>query len=178
VGSFLNKNVNDRQWVSRVDLDDAHYVFGRIEQSTVGLTARVDYAFTPTLSLQVYAQPFVSAGSYNDYKQVADPVADQYADRFALLDAEESGGTVRADLDGDGTRESFGAPDFNFKQFRSNAVLRWEYRPGSALFLVWSQGRNQYVGSGDFDFNSDMRDLFDVEPDNVFMVKLSYWFSR
>lgn len=178
VGSFLNRSVDDRQWVGRVDLAEAHYVHGRIEQSTVGVTARVDYAFTPTLSLQIYAQPFVSAGSYTDYRQISDPVAARYADRFETLDAEVTDGVVRADLDGDGTRESFGAPDFNFKQFRSNTVLRWEYRPGSTLYLVWSQGRNHYLGSGDFDLGADMRRLFSVEPDNVFMIKASYWFNR
>jgi len=178
VGSFINKNVNDRQWVGRVNLAEPHYVHGRIDQNTVGLTARVDYAFTPTVSLQLYAEPFVSAGSYLDYKQVANPVAARYADRFVALDAEVVDGTVRADLDGDGTREAFGAPDFNFKQFRSNAVLRWEFHAGSALYLVWSQGRNHYRDSGAFAFGSDMDELFSVAPQNVFMVKMSYWFSR
>lgn len=178
VGSFINRNVNDRQWVTRVDLDDPHYVFGRIDQTTVGLTARVDYAFTPTLSLQVYAQPFVSAGTYSNFKRVADPVAAKYEDRFALVDTDIIDGTVHADLNGDGLDEAFRAPDFNFKQFRSNMVLRWEYRPGSTLFLVWSQGRDHYRSTGQFDFQDDMDQLFSVAPQNVFMIKASYWFSR
>jgi hypothetical protein len=125
----------------------------------------------------VYAQPFVSAGTFSEYKRVADPVAHRYVDRFSPLYTYLDDGVVVAEVDGDGVLESFEQPDFNFKQFRSNVVLRWEYRPGSALFLVWSQGRDQSVERGDFHFRGDMGDLFGVRPDNVFMVKLSYWMN-
>ena len=138
----------------------------------------MDYAFTPTLSLQLYAQPFVSAGSYSDFKRVADPTADRYADRFSALDTRDEGAIYRSDVDGNGSEEAFGNPDFNFKQFRSNAVLRWEYLPGSTLFVVWSQGRNAYAPNGDFSFQGDVRDLFSAAADDVFMVKFSYWLSR
>ena len=178
MGATLHRNVDDYQWVQDITKDDTHYVFGRIDQNTVGLSLRADYAFTPTLSLQLYAEPFVSAGAYAAYKQVADPVADRYEGRFTGLATRIEGETVYADVDGDGVEESFDQPDFNFKQFRSNAVLRWEYRPGSALFVVWSQGRNHYIQNGDFSFRGDVRDLFGVSPDNVFMVKFSYWMSR
>jgi len=177
VGSSLNWNDNDYQWVGSFG-DDPTFIFARIDQSTVGLRLRADYAFTPTLSLQLYAEPFVSAGSYSDFKRIADPVAPRYEDRFTTLSATSSGADIRADVDGDGQAEHFGRPDFNFKQFRSNTVLRWEYRPGSALFLVWSQGRNHYVEDGRFDLGGDMRDLFGQVPENVFMVKFSYWMSR
>lgn len=178
VGPSLSWNNNDRQWVGEMGSTEPIYVFGRVEQTTVGLTARVDYAFTPTLSLQLYAQPFVSAGSYSEYKRVTDPVADRYEDRFALLDARLEDGDVITDLDGDGTAESFQAPGFSFNQFRSNTVLRWEYQPGSTLFLVWSQGRDRFSRNGSFDLSGDMDRLFDVEPENVFMIKVSYWMSR
>jgi hypothetical protein len=178
VGAFFNKNVDDRQWVERIDLDEPHYVHGRLDQTTVGMTGRVDFAFTPTLSLQFYAAPFLSAGSYSDYKQIVDPVADQYAGRFADIAGEVLDGTVQADLDGDGVREAFDAPDFSFQQFRSSAVLRWEYRPGSTVYLVWSQGRDDSLSSGTFDFAGDMDRLFSASPENVFMVKVNYWFSR
>jgi hypothetical protein len=144
----------------------------------VGVTTRVDYAFTPTLSLQVYAQPFVSAGRYSEFKRVDDPKAERYDDRFESLAYSRADDAVTLDVDADGVAEVFRDPDFNFKQFRSNTVLRWEYMPGSALFLVWSQGRDHFLGNGDFDFQEDVRDLFGVAPENVFMVKLSYWMSR
>lgn len=178
VGAFVNQNADDRQWVQQVTTDSDHFVFGRIDQTTLGLTARVDYAFTPTLSLQLYAQPFVSAGAYSDLKQVADPVAATYRDRFATLDVRRENGRYLADVDGDGSEESIRDPDFNVQQFRSNAVLRWEYLPGSTLFLVWSQGRDDFARDGSFDFDRDVRNLFAVEPDDIFMIKVSYWISR
>ena len=176
LGAMLSRNVDDRQWVRRIDAGAPNYLFARIEQTTAGLTARVDYAFTPNLSLQVYAQPFVGSGGYREFKRVADPRADRYADRFEAVEARPDGGRYLAALDG--TPVSFGNPDFSFRQFRSNTVLRWEYSPGSVLFLVWSQGRDHAANTGRFDFDSDLRALFGAMPDNVFMVKLSYWLSR
>lgn len=178
VGTFIHRNVDDRQWVDRVDAGTPSYVFGRIDQTTVGVTARVDYAFTPTLSLQLYAEPFVSAGAYSGFKRVADPVASAYEDRFTRLAPSNVDGRYLVDLDGDGTTESFRDPDFGFRQFRSNAVLRWEYLPGSTLFLVWSQGRDHSTRDGDFAFGESVGDLLGVASDNVFMIKLSYWMSR
>jgi hypothetical protein len=83
-----------------------------------------------------------------------------------------------SDVDDNGTLESFRDPDFNFKQFKSNLVLRWEFMPGSRLFLVWAHERNHFGGVGDFNYLGDMKELFGVGPDNVFMVKVSYWIGR
>ena len=124
----------------------------------------------------MYAQPFVGSGSYSEFKRVADPRAERYADRFEAVEALPEDSRYLAELDG--SPASFGNPDFNFRQFRSNTVLRWEYSPGSVLYLVWSQGRNHSAGTGQFDFDSDLGELFGVMPDNIFMVKLSYWLSR
>ena len=82
---------------------------------------------------------------------------------------------VTGDVTGSGEDRTFGSPDFNVRQFRSNAVLRWEYQPGSALFLVWSQGLNHYANQGEFDFRGSLDNLFDQPAENVFMLKLSYW---
>lgn len=176
LGTRISRNLNDRQWVRRIDTDAPNYLFARIEQTTVGLTARMDYAFSPNLSLQVYAQPFLGSGSYRDFKRVADPRADRYADRFESLEVRTEDDRYRTELDG--STVSFGKPDFSFKQFRSNTVLRWEYSPGSAVYLVWSQGRNHSSRTGRFDFESDLGDLFDALPDNIFMLKFNYWLSR
>lgn len=173
-GPFANWRVEDLQWVRRVDLDQPHYLFGRLDQTTVGLTMRADWTFSPTLSLQLYAQPFVSAGDYGDFKQITDPRAERYSERFRFVEA-TGGSTLEADLDGDGTLDSFRNPDFNFKQFRSNAVLRWEYQPGSAVFFVWSQGRDHYSQSGDFSIGDDLSTLLEQPSHNVFMIKASYW---
>ncbi len=178
VGPFVSWRADDRQWVERLDLTTPEYVIGRLDQTTVGITARVNYAFTPTLSLQVYAQPFVSAGSYAAFKRVDDPRAARYADRFGLLDyvADPDGGYL-ADVDGDGTLNRFDNPDFNSKQFQSNVVLRWEYRPGSAVYLVWTQARDHWVDDGSFQVGDDANRLFAQPPNNVLLLKVSYWLS-
>lgn len=175
-GPFLNRQSEATQWVGRFDLASPAYLFGRIDQSTAGITVRADWTFSPTLSLQMYAQPFVSAGRYGDYKRVDDPRAADHERRFAPVHVRHGGdGRVTADIDGDGVVESFHSPDFNFKQFRSNVVLRWEYTPGSTLFAVWSQGRDHFASDGTFSFGSDLGTLLDQHGDNVFMLKLSYW---
>ena len=175
-GPFLSWRREDAQWVRRFELAAPHYLFGRLEQTTAGITARADWTFSPTLSLQLYAQPFVSAGRYLDFKRVADPRAEAYRDRLTGVSASHrDGGEVQVDIDRDGAVESFSDPDFNFKQFRSNVVLRWEYQPGSTLFAVWSQGRNHYATDGAFSFGSDLGTLLDQRSEDVFMLKLSYW---
>jgi len=181
LGAFYSKNQEDRQWVRQVSGSsdgDPYYTFGRMDQQTVGLTGRLDFAFTPTLSLQLYANPFVSAGDYEGYKVVTDARGAAYADRFGQLAYERADdGTVYADVDGDGESESLGNPDFNFQQFNSNVVVRWEYRPGSALFLVWSQARDYFDETGQFSMLNNAQNIFDQRSSNIFMLKFSYWLN-
>ena len=177
IGPFLNRTVNDLQWVDRIQTTEDHYVFGRMDQKTVGLTGRFDFTFKPDLTLQLYAQPFLSAGAYDDFKQVAEPRAELYRDRYSHLDPVLTDDGYVVDMDGNGTMESFENPDFNFQQFRSTVVLRWEYRPGSLLYLVWSQGRNHLTPDGGLSLGDDLGNLFGQSAENVFMLKLSYWFT-
>ena len=175
-GPFVSWRRESLQWVGRFRPESPIYLFGRLAQTTAGITARADWTFSPTLSLQLYAQPFVSAGTYDAFKRVADPRARSYADRFAAVPAQAGAdGTLRADINGDGAADSFGRPDFNVKQLRSNLVLRWEYRPGSTLFAVWSQGRDHYDRSGAFSLPGDLGTLLEQPGDDVFMLKVSYW---
>ncbi len=160
IGVGINKGTFDAQWYGNVadGLGGTDYTFARLEQTTTSVTTRVDYTMTPTLSLQVYAQPFVTAGKYSDLRELVDGRALRHDDRYAPY-----AGTLQ---------------DFNFKQFRSNTVLRWEYRPGSVLFLVWQQGRGQGDRNlGSFDLGRDLGDLFKTRSDNTFLIKGSYWFS-
>jgi hypothetical protein len=117
------------------------------------------------MTLQVYAQPFISKGTYTNVRELsATPRAADYDSRYQAYDD---------------TAVTNNIVGFNFKQFRSNVVFRWEYRPGSALFVVWSQGRRRFTGSeGTRSFGGDLEDLFDLRPDNTFLVKLSYWINR
>jgi hypothetical protein len=160
-------NDNGYQWYDNAtdSLGVTHYGFARLEQTTSAITARLDFTISPTMTLQVYAQPFVSKGTYSDLRELSDtPRAEEYDDRYRpYFDPE-----VAADPGG-----------FNYKQFRSNVVFRWEYLPGSILFVVWSQGREDVVGAeGTGGFGGDLRDLFRLPADNTFLIKASYWINR
>ncbi|MEO8200750.1 MAG: DUF5916 domain-containing protein [Gemmatimonadota bacterium] len=162
----ITKNRDDSKWFRNVtdSVGVTHFTFAHLEQKELGITWRFNYTFTPGASLQVYANPFVSKGTYSNIREVANPRADSYADRFQpFLDP-----TVAANPGG-----------FNFTQFRSNVVFRWEYRPGSTLFLVWSQGRQGIAPlEGHRSFRGDLGDLFGQRADDVFLVKVSYWLNR
>jgi hypothetical protein len=150
---------HDAQWVTNQDTSDGpHYVFARLDQRTVALTARANYTMSPTLSLQIYAEPFVSSGGYSAYKELVDGRAEDWRVRYAPY------------AYGDDA-------DFNYRSFRTTNVLRWEYRAGSALFVVWQQGREENVPLGSFRFGRDFRGVFGAPASNVFLVKFSYWLN-
>lgn len=159
------------------------YIFARLDQKTVSFTFRLNYTFNPELSLEYYGQPFVSAGKYTSYKRTTLTNADLFRDRYHNYSSDElsfnpADNTYAIDENLDKTPDySFGNPDFNFRQFRSNLVIRWEYSPGSTLFLVWSQGRTSSADNGSFSYGKDMKELFGIQPYNVFLIKFSYWFS-
>ena len=160
LGLSLSHDINDWQFVGTDTAGGTtHYLFAHLDQKTASINFRLDYTASPTLTVQAYASPFVSKGPFSNVRELASPRADRYQDRFQTYAA---------------------APGFvNFKAFNSNLVLRWEYRPGSTLFVVWSQGR---VDDSDLDVTRstprDFRRLFDQHPENTFLVKVSYWLSR
>lgn len=159
------------------------YLFGKIDQKTLSMTFRINYTINPELSIEYYGQPFVSSGKYSTFKKITSPLAEKFSDRFYVYNENElTYNTVNnsyevTESSNPANNYSFGNPDYNFRQFRSNMVLRWEYSPGSTLFLVWSQGRTSTDSNGKFSYGSDMKDLFTVVPYNVFLLKFSYWFA-
>jgi hypothetical protein len=162
-----SRNHSDRQWYGNIT-DTAgvlHYTFAHLDQTTVGLTLRLNYTVSPDMSIQVYAQPFDSKGTYSNVRELsATPRADRYDDRFRTY-----GDTAVTNRPG----------GFNYKQFASNVVFRWEYRRGSVLYVVWNQGRQGVLGAeGTGNFQTDMQDLFKLHPLNTFLVKMSYWLNR
>ncbi|HEU4641095.1 MAG TPA: DUF5916 domain-containing protein [Gemmatimonadaceae bacterium] len=184
IGPYAERSVNPWQFVTTADaLGAPHWLFGTIRQTTVSLTARASYSFTPTLSLQLYGEPFISAGKYHAFKEVTDPRASRFGDRFHTFGGSEiaydaATGAYAVDVNGDGSSDlGFGNPDFNFKQFRSTTVLRWEYRPGSTLFVVWSDGRSRFDPTGDFALGDDAGRLFRAPATDVLLVKLNYWLN-
>ncbi|HYB97181.1 MAG TPA: DUF5916 domain-containing protein [Vicinamibacterales bacterium] len=153
-------NHDDSQWVTNEDRAGGgkRYVFGRIDQRTVSFNTRFNYTMTPNLSLQVYAEPFVSAGQYSNYKELVDGRAEKYEARYKPYAYSRSA-------------------DFNIRSFRTTNVLRYEYKPGSALFVVWQQGKSDYLDHGDFRFGRDFGGVFSAPTRNVFLVKFSYWLN-
>ncbi|MEO8578255.1 MAG: DUF5916 domain-containing protein [Gemmatimonadales bacterium] len=159
-------NVTDNQFYGRFsDSQGQHYTFARLDQHTTSVTARLNYTFTPDISLQTYLQPFVSKGTYSRVRQLSsNPRADDYDDRYAVYDNSE----VTSDPGG-----------FKFMQLQSNVVFRWEYMPGSTFFAVWNSGRQQFLpGEGTENFRGNVGDLFNLHPANTFLVKVSYWLNR
>ena len=139
------------------------YVFGRVEQTTVAITSRVNYTVTANLSLESYAQPFVSGGAYTGFKELIDGRRPEYAERYAAYPLPRTGADD---------------PDFNVRSFRTTNVVRWEFRPGSTLFVVWQQGRDETRHAADFNAGRELGRIFDVPARNVLLVKLAYWFNR
>jgi hypothetical protein len=159
VGVRYSRSNEDAQWVQNVTAGGrTSYVFAHLDQTTTSMTARVNYTITPALSLEIYAQPFASAGAYHGYKELVQPRADRHADRYVPFAYE-------------------GGADFNVLSFRTTNVLRWEYKPGSALFVVWQQGREGFLPRGDMSVSRAFGDVFATPATNTLLVKLAYWIN-
>ncbi|HEX7939289.1 MAG TPA: DUF5916 domain-containing protein [Gemmatimonadaceae bacterium] len=165
----------------------SRYVFSDLHQTTVSLDTRINWTLTSKLSLQSYIQPFVAVGSYQAFKQFRAPKGytfDQYGKDIGTVVANtDAKGTVTdytVDPDGAGAAPSFSIsnPDFNVHSLRGNAVVRWEYRPGSALFFVWQQQRSGDQANFNFDAGRDVGAIFRERPTNIFLIKAAYWLSR
>ncbi len=165
------------------------HVFGRLDQKTLSMDTRLNMTFTPNLTLQLFAQPFIASGSYSSFKEFA-----EVRSRRMVYYGRDNGSTVtpttdpssgratRYAVDPDGTGPAptfnFDNPNFNFRSLRGTGVLRWEYRPGSTLFFVWTQERDGSDTAGDFNFSRDRSALFRDRPTNVFQIKGTYWIGR
>jgi hypothetical protein len=162
------------------------YVFANLQQTTFALETRVEYTFTSRLSLQSFVQPFVAIGRYDQFKEFTTPGGYEFAvygrDRGSITPGTSASGqpNYTIDPDGAGSAPAFTIrdPNFNNHSLRGNAVLRWEYRPGSALFFVWQQRRFGSQREFDFDANRDVGAIFRERPTNVFMLKAAYWLSK
>jgi hypothetical protein len=173
-------NNDQLQYVTTKNLTTGNrYILGTIDQHTMGLIFRIDYHITPEFSIQYYGSPFISKGSYSEFKYVVDPLSKEYNNRFAIYqDPALSGGNYELDENNDHVPDySIENPDFNFHQFRSNFVAKWEYRPGSFIYLVWSSERTGNADSADATLGNSFRQLWHVFPGNIFLIKFNYWFS-
>ena len=198
LGPSLTRSFTQAQYVTSANDPLAtstfgeRYVFAPLDQTTVALETRMNVTFSPTLSLQVYVQPLISSGDYGDLAELRAP--DTY--RFSTF-GEDIGTSVRQadgnyliDPDGPGAAPEFKVSDrsFNFRSLLGNAVLRWEWSPGSTLFLVWQQSRASRVLASDFDetgaldvglfdLGYDTQELFGLPTDDIFLIKVNYWLN-
>lgn len=164
IGVDASKSTDDLQYYGKyVDAAGTHYTFANLEQKTFAFSTRMSYTMSPTLTLQLYAQPFMTKGVFRDVRELsATPRATDYAQRYQPF-------TPPAGAD----------TGFNFKQLRSNTVVRWEYRPGSTMFAVWTHGREFSDNkTGPKGWPQEFSGLFDQHPDNTFLLKIAYWLSR
>ncbi len=173
---------NDKlQYIDNVDTaNGVRYLNGEIQQRTLSMSVRVNFNINPNLTLQYWGQPFISRGRYSNFKHVTNATAANFEDRFLLYNANQVAlvddtYTVDENLNG-ATNFSFDNPDFSFIQFRSNLVLRWEYIPGSEVFLVWSQDVSQSGNPLDGLLPSLGDNIFGQTPQNIFLLKATYRF--
>ena len=181
-GPGFDRNHQDSQWLGSIDdpgaiqTFDRRYVFAQLDQTTLSASLRVNWAFTPDLSLQVYGQPLLSSGNYFAYKQLVRPRSYTWEPVGSGV-PQYDGASDQIDLDGAGPGGAFN-PDFSFTSLRGNAILRWEYLPGSTLFVVWTQDRSGYENAGEFRFGHSFDQLIGQRPDNIFLAKVTYYLTR
>ncbi len=165
VGAGYSVGHNDSQWYNNyVDNGNVtHYTFAHLDQRTVSMSMRLNYTVQPNLTFEFYGQPFVATGNYSNPREISStPDADSYNARFQPY-----------------TLPSGSNLAFRYTQLRTNTVARWEYRPGSTLFLVWAHGREDSSNENpNHSWSRDYRDLFRLHPDNTFLIKVAYWLNR
>lgn len=177
------RSLQDAQWVgvfddvTAVETYGRRYVFGDMDQQTLGASIRMNWTFSPRLSLQLFTQPLLSMGDYTGFKEL------RRARSYDFLTYGEDGShfdseTYTAYPTGvGGTALAIDNPDFNYLSLRGNAVLRWEFRPGSTVFVAWTQQRSDQLGIGEMQLDQTFSRLMDAAAENIFMIKLNYWFS-
>jgi hypothetical protein len=174
------------QWVTNVDdflmteTYGTRYVFSEIDQKTLSCSIRINWIFTPKLSLQGYIQPFIAVGDYGKFKELARARSfdfNNFGENGSIVGLEDDIYTIDPDGPGEALPFTFDQPDFNYKSLRGTIVLRWEYRPGSTLYAVWTQNRADYSDPGELKFGRDFSNLLSAPGDNIFMLKFTYRFK-
>lgn len=190
VGPEFSKDISETQWVgnfSDIVASETYgnrYVFAHLDQTTFSANFRVDWIISPKLSFQVYLQPLIASGKYSDFKFLMKPKSYDYTkygeNGSTIVENKSEDGDIisyELDPDGEGPAEpkTIDNPDFNYISLRGNAVLRWEYLPGSTIFFVWTQSREDVEPNGEFRFGRSLNNLVGIKPDNIFMLKITYW---
>lgn len=176
----FNKSYRELQYIDRVSFDGKdRYLFAAIDQKVLSASIRISYNVTPDLTLQYWGQPFIASGKYSAFKVIDNPTANAYRDRFDVFTNNQIGAMVDGEFNIDENIDgkvdySIENPDFNVQEFLSNLVIRWEYNPGSSIYLVWNQTRNGFIEDGNMQVGDNLDNLFADKSHNVFLVKFSY----
>jgi hypothetical protein len=189
-GPNWSRNHNPAQYVrtvgdpTAVDTYGSRYVFGALDQSQLTMTTRATMMLTPKVSLQVFVQPLLAAGDYTAFLELARPRTFDFlrygtgASRLAHDDATRRYTADPDGADGEAAPFTFDDPDFNLKSLRLNAVFRWELKPGSTVYAVWTRQQQDLSRPGLFSPGRDFREMFGAPGDDVVMVKMAYWVGR
>lgn len=188
IGPFYELNLERNQWVDNISDNTAvttynnRYIFAELNQKTYGSSIRLNWTFTPDLSLQIYLQPLVSVGTYSSFKQVTkarslDMMKYGTNNSSITYDKDNSEYTITPDNNNPANTFTVSDPNFNIKSIRGNVILRWEFMPGSAMFFVWTHSKYNDQNPGDFNFKRDIGTFTKGNADNIFLVKVNYWLN-
>jgi hypothetical protein len=186
IGPEWMYDFNVTQWVGNFEDEHAaatyntRYVFGELDQMILSANIRLNWTFTPSLSLQLFMQPLFAVGNYSQFKELSSPSSKNYNlygqnGSEITYDNKTDEYIVDPDVNGTSDQFSFKNPDFNFKSLRGSVVLRWEYLPGSVFYFVWTHDKINHDDPGSMSLKRDFQNLWVSEANNVLLVKFSYW---
>ena len=182
--TYLNYSLskNNYQWVNFDNEIQDEYLLAHLDQKTLGFVLRVDYSINPDLTIQYYGNPYISVGKYSKFKLITNPGVQEIDDQYYEFEenelplSEENTYQIPQSIIGV-DNAVFANPDFNFRQFPSNLVARWEFKPGSTIYLVWSMNMNEWEEVSNFEIKNNIHSLFNTSATNIFLIKFNYWFS-
>jgi len=188
IGPEFSLDYDTRTWVDKFSDSTAistfsnRYVFAEMTQKTISGNIRMNWAFSPNLTLELFLQPLFSVGKYSNFKELKKGRTNSfnyYSYNGAKVDYNSEENNYKIDPDGAGEAKyfEFDNPDFNIKSLRANLVLRWEINAGSIFYFVWTQEKTDDQNPGEMSFRKDFKNLLNDQPDNIFLVKYSHWFS-
>ena len=177
--TVVSRIIDNNKYVTTTsdETNSLKYLVGTIDRYTISSTLRFEYFVSPEISLQYYGNPYASTGKYNNFREVADASNKSLDMRYLGLESKTTSNNSYNLYNEGQLAYTIKNPDFNYQEFRSNLVGRWEFRPGSTLYLVWTNTRTGYSSQLDQSIWKSFGSIWNVRPQNVFMIKFSYWFS-
>lgn len=176
---FAAETDNNQYVTKKAYNGNTEYVIGNINRKTMYTTIRAEYFITPELSLQYYGSPYASTGEFRDFRFVNNSISEDISKRYTSLSVFQNSNGEKFIMKGSDVIQDLNSwnPDFNFQEFNSNFVLRWEYKTGSTMYFVWTNNRSGYEEKFNPSILNSFKNIANVKSRNAFMLKVSYWFS-